>query len=244
MGRVIVIPALGDNFAYLFRYEEHKAIAVDPADGPLVLNEIKKHGLELTAILATHHHLDHTAGIKEVKHKTNCQVIKSSQAGVGGGTHDGLSFLPGVKRPFRELYQIPGALASVDQPSRCPCPFKKSHPCDYLPYRLFPASDIRTVSNSKLVDAPGQGDHCRTVPSRGLQPEPLGQMVQRDPRGRQAPVNPMYEPPRDCLRSHPFKEWSLRQSPRGPVCDAASSLSPLVRKITPIKPILDEINLL
>ena len=84
MGRVIVIPALGDNFAYLFRYEENKAIAVDPADGSLVLNEIRKHGLELTAILATHHHLDHTAGIKEVKHKTNCQVIISSQAGGGG----------------------------------------------------------------------------------------------------------------------------------------------------------------
>ena len=86
MGRVIVIPALGDNFSYLFRYEEHKAIAVDPADGSLVLNEIKKHGLELTAILATHHHLDHTAGIKELKHKTNCQVIISDQAGGGGQT--------------------------------------------------------------------------------------------------------------------------------------------------------------
>ncbi len=80
MEPVIVIPALGDNFVYLFRYEENKAIAVDPSNASLVLNEIKKHNLELTAILATHHHADHTAGIKELKHKTNCTVIGSDQA--------------------------------------------------------------------------------------------------------------------------------------------------------------------
>ena len=89
MGRVIVIPALGDNFAYLFRYEGNKTVAIDPADGPLVLNEIKRHGLELSAILATHHHFDHTAGIKELKHKTNCQVIIGNQA---GGVGEGLNF--------------------------------------------------------------------------------------------------------------------------------------------------------
>jgi hydroxyacylglutathione hydrolase len=84
MERVIVIPALGDNFSYLFRYEGTKAVAIDPADGSLVLNEIRKHGLELTAILATHDHFDHTAGIIELEHKTNCQVIIGNQArGVG-----------------------------------------------------------------------------------------------------------------------------------------------------------------
>ena len=79
MESVIVIPVLSDNFAYLFRYEENKAIAVDPSNASLVLNEIKKHNLELTAVLATHHHGDHTAGIKELKHKTNCTVIGSGQ---------------------------------------------------------------------------------------------------------------------------------------------------------------------
>ncbi len=79
MEPVIIIPALGDNFAYLFRYQENKAIAVDPADASLVLNEIKKHDLELTAIFGTHHHADHTAGIRELKHKTNCPVIIGNQ---------------------------------------------------------------------------------------------------------------------------------------------------------------------
>ena len=79
MEPVIVIPVLDDNFAYLFRYEENKAIVVDPADTTLILNEVKKHNLELTAILGTHHHWDHTAGIKELKHKTNCSVITGNQ---------------------------------------------------------------------------------------------------------------------------------------------------------------------
>lgn len=79
MEPVITIPALGDNFAYLFRYEKNKAIAIDPADASLVLNEIRRHNLELTAIFGTHHHADHTAGIKELKHRTNCQVIIGNQ---------------------------------------------------------------------------------------------------------------------------------------------------------------------
>lgn len=89
MERVIVIPALGDNFSYLFRYQENKAVAIDPADGSVVLNKIEKHDLELSAILATHHHFDHTAGIKELRHKTNCQVIISGQAGGGEGLNFG-----------------------------------------------------------------------------------------------------------------------------------------------------------
>ena len=84
MEPVIVIPALGDNFAYLFRYEKNKAIAVDPADARLVLNEIKRHNLQLTALLATHCHWDHTAGIKELKNRTNCPVIIGNQALIDG----------------------------------------------------------------------------------------------------------------------------------------------------------------
>ena len=81
MDPVIVIPALGDNFAYLFRYEENQAIAVDPADAGPVLNEIRKHDLELTDILVSHHHWDHTAGIEELKHKTAAQ-LKEIAAGI------------------------------------------------------------------------------------------------------------------------------------------------------------------
>ena len=78
MKPVIVIPALGDNFIYLFRYDENRAIAIDPSEALLVLNKIKQLDLELTAILGTHHHADHTAGIRELKHKTNCALCSET----------------------------------------------------------------------------------------------------------------------------------------------------------------------
>jgi len=84
MERVIVIPTLGDNFAYLFRYEENKAIAVDPPEAGPILNEIKRQNLELAAALTTHHHWDHNAGIKELKNKTNCTIIEGSQVAKDG----------------------------------------------------------------------------------------------------------------------------------------------------------------
>jgi len=80
MERVIVIPALGDNFMYLFRYEKNKAIAIDPAEAGPVLDEIKRHSLELDASLITHHHWDHSAGAGELKNKTNCKVIEANRS--------------------------------------------------------------------------------------------------------------------------------------------------------------------
>lgn len=79
MESVIVIPALGDNFSYLFEYEKNKVIVVDPTDASLVLDKIKKHNLELAAVIATHHHWDHTAGIKELEYRTSCQIITADQ---------------------------------------------------------------------------------------------------------------------------------------------------------------------
>jgi len=84
MERVTIIPALSDNFVYLFRYEKKKAIAIDPPEAEPVLNEIKRHNLELSAALATHHHWDHNAGIKELKNKTNCIVLEGNQSIRGG----------------------------------------------------------------------------------------------------------------------------------------------------------------
>lgn len=75
MNSVIIIPALGDNLIYLYRYEQSHALAVDPGDGSAVLSALKKHGLTLKMILITHHHWDHTAAAAELKQKTGCTVI-------------------------------------------------------------------------------------------------------------------------------------------------------------------------
>ncbi len=75
MNPVITIPALGDNFIYLYRYQQNDALVVDPSDASLVLRVLSEHGLSLTTVLVTHHHWDHTAGVAELKKKTNCKVI-------------------------------------------------------------------------------------------------------------------------------------------------------------------------
>lgn len=72
---VVTIPALGDNFIYLYRYDKNNAFAVDPCDSSAVLNSLNEHNLNLTTILITHHHWDHTGGISDLKKKTGCEVI-------------------------------------------------------------------------------------------------------------------------------------------------------------------------
>ena len=75
MNSIITIRAFHDNFIYLHRYNQNKAIAIDPGDSTLVLKTMEKHNLRLTAILVTHHHWDHIGGISELKNKTGCQII-------------------------------------------------------------------------------------------------------------------------------------------------------------------------
>ena len=71
---VITVPAMGDNYIYLCRYEQDKVFAVDPCDAPAVQSILKENALKLTTILITHHHWDHTAGVEDLKKKTGCIV--------------------------------------------------------------------------------------------------------------------------------------------------------------------------
>lgn len=75
MESVFTIPAFGDNFIYLYRYDKNNACVVDPCDSSAVLNNLDEHNLNLTTILITHHHWDHTDGVSDLKKKTGCEVI-------------------------------------------------------------------------------------------------------------------------------------------------------------------------
>lgn len=79
---VITIPALGDNYIYLCKCDANQVIAIDPGDASSVRETLENLHFNLVAILATHHHYDHTAGIKELKKKTGCHVIAANKAGV------------------------------------------------------------------------------------------------------------------------------------------------------------------
>jgi hydroxyacylglutathione hydrolase len=91
MNSVITIPAFSDNYVYVYASEDRNGFVVDPGDGPAVLHLLRDQGLQLTAVLATHHHFDHVGGIAELKKKTGCDVIgpdRSMSALIDRGVED------------------------------------------------------------------------------------------------------------------------------------------------------------
>lgn len=61
--KVELIPALTDNYMYLLVDEDtREAAIVDPVQPQKVVDAVKKHGVNLTSVLTTHHHWDHAGG--------------------------------------------------------------------------------------------------------------------------------------------------------------------------------------
>ncbi|MFO1257462.1 MAG: hydroxyacylglutathione hydrolase [Gammaproteobacteria bacterium] len=62
------IPALKDNYIWcLAHHAKQQALIVDPGEAEPILRYLSHYQLQLNAILVTHHHADHTAGIAELK---------------------------------------------------------------------------------------------------------------------------------------------------------------------------------
>ncbi len=74
MAELFQIPLWRDNYAYLVRQGD-KAIVVDPSEALPVLERLRELGLELVAVLNTHHHADHVGGNEELKDATGCEII-------------------------------------------------------------------------------------------------------------------------------------------------------------------------
>lgn len=61
--RVVPVPQLADNYAYLIVDPgTNQAAVVDCAEARPVLAELERQGASLAAVLATHHHFDHVGG--------------------------------------------------------------------------------------------------------------------------------------------------------------------------------------
>jgi hydroxyacylglutathione hydrolase len=75
MPNVITLRAFEDNFIYMWPFDQALALVVDPGDATVVLRELDRRALHLEAILATHHHVDHIGGIRELKQRTDARVI-------------------------------------------------------------------------------------------------------------------------------------------------------------------------
>ncbi len=61
--RVLPIPCLSDNYAYLVHAEgSDEAIVIDPSEAEPVIAALEREGKKLVAIVNTHHHWDHVSG--------------------------------------------------------------------------------------------------------------------------------------------------------------------------------------
>lgn len=63
--RVVPVPCLADNYAYLVIVGTRAAV-VDPGEAAPVEHALRTEGVELTEVWCTHHHLDHVAGVGEL----------------------------------------------------------------------------------------------------------------------------------------------------------------------------------
>ena len=74
--KIIPIPCLQDNYAYIVNDEVSKNVAVvDPSEAIPIINYLNKNNLKLNYILNTHHHFDHIGGNIELKKKYNAKVV-------------------------------------------------------------------------------------------------------------------------------------------------------------------------
>jgi hydroxyacylglutathione hydrolase len=71
--KLIPLPAFQDNYLWVL-HDGHRAVVVDPGDAQPVLDFLQRDGLQLEAILVTHHHPDHIGGVDAVRDATGAKV--------------------------------------------------------------------------------------------------------------------------------------------------------------------------
>lgn len=94
--------------------EGRHAAVVDPGDAAPVLAYLDANGLDLCAIIATHHHADHVGGIPELRRRFDVPVYGPAREVIPGRSHalgqgDAI-VVPGIGLAF-EIIDIPGHTA-------------------------------------------------------------------------------------------------------------------------------------
>jgi len=72
--KLIPLPAFQDNYLWVL-HDGHRALVVDPGDAQPVLRFLQRDGLQLEAILVTHHHPDHIGGVDALREATGAKVF-------------------------------------------------------------------------------------------------------------------------------------------------------------------------
>lgn len=80
---LVALPAFSDNYIWML-HDGHRAAVVDPGDAAPVLAALDAQGLELEAILVTHHHPDHVGGVNALRPRLRGQVYGPARENIPG----------------------------------------------------------------------------------------------------------------------------------------------------------------
>ena len=84
---VHMFPCLSDNYGFLIHDSvENLTASIDTPDVSAIEDALNQKGWELTHIINTHHHYDHTGGIQALVELYNCEVY-----GPKGGHIEGIN---------------------------------------------------------------------------------------------------------------------------------------------------------
>lgn len=122
---VIPVSAFIDNYIWLLRDAAGHCVIVDPGDAAPVIAAAKQYGLLPQAILITHHHADHTAGIDTLLQKWSIPVYGPAAEQIAGVTEhlvDGAVINLTEPAVRFEIMDVPGHTLGhiayyVDQPT-------------------------------------------------------------------------------------------------------------------------------
>lgn len=111
--QILTIPAFNDNYIWLLHNPQQRQCAViDPGQSDALLQRLQDLQANLSYILLTHHHQDHTGGVKKLlEHYPACKVYSSNQSSLPfqsiGVEHGQLIQLEALEISF-EVFTTPG----------------------------------------------------------------------------------------------------------------------------------------